>query len=103
MAEEQILNNTFKRIAHFLGKVLPSTTTHMPLAVAHVPTPEKRLEIPTVADDKLEAASTASSTPQEIFYESKPTRGAVRDVAEQEVTNNKARHFGTTASPYLVK
>jgi hypothetical protein len=59
---------------------MPST------AAAHVPTPERRHEIPAVAD-KVEAAFTASSPPQEIFYKTTPTRGAVRDVDEQEAAN----------------
>jgi hypothetical protein len=44
---------------NFLGKVLPA---HMPSAAtaAHVLTPKKRPEIPAVADDKMEATSTAS-------------------------------------------
>jgi hypothetical protein len=68
-------------------------------AAARVPTPE----IPAVADYKIEAESTALSRPQEIFYETTPTRVAVSDVEEQEAANYTARRFGTTASPYLVK
>jgi hypothetical protein len=74
----------------------------MPAAAAHVPTPEKKHEIPAVADNKTEAAPVASSQPQENFYETTPKRGAVSDV-EQEAANYTARRFGKTASPYLVK
>jgi hypothetical protein len=52
----------------------------MTAATAHVPTPEKKPEIPAVPDNKMEAASPASSQPQEVFYETTPTRGAVSDV-----------------------
>jgi hypothetical protein len=99
MAEEQILNETLLKITHFLGNVLPA---HMPAAAAHVPTPEKRPDIYAVADNKMEAESTASSPSQENFYET-PTRGAVSDVDEQEAANYTARRFGTTARPYLIK
>jgi hypothetical protein len=68
-----------------------------------VPTSEKRPEIPAMAIDKVKAASTVSSPPQKRFYETTPTRGMVRDVDEQEAANYTARHFGTTASLYLVK
>jgi hypothetical protein len=70
---------------------MPSTA-----AAAHLPTPEKRPEISAVADDKMESESTALSQPQELFYDTTPTRGAVWDVDEQEAANY-------TAIPYLVK
>jgi hypothetical protein len=73
------------------------------VAAAHVPTPEKKPEISAVTDNKMEAASVLLSPSQEVFYETAPTRGAVSDVDEQEAANYTARHFGTTASPYLVK
>jgi hypothetical protein len=68
-----------------------------------VSTPEKKPEIPAMTDDKMEAASVASSPSQEVFYETTPTRGAVSDVNEQKAANYTAKRFGTTASPYLVR
>jgi hypothetical protein len=68
-----------------------------------VPTPERKHEIPAMANDKVEATFSALSPLQEIFYKATPTRGVVRDVDKQEVANYTARRFGTTASPVFGK
>jgi hypothetical protein len=102
MAEEQILNNTLlNKIAHILGKVLPSTAAHMPSTAAHVQTrkSERKHEIHAVADVKLETASIAPSPMQEILYETTPTLGTFGYVGEQKAAKFTARLFGTTPVP----
>jgi hypothetical protein len=103
MAKERILNKTLFKKSPTFSATFSLQLQHTPSTGAiNVPTPERRPEIPAVADDKLGAASTPSSPPQEIFYETTPTRGAVRDIDKEEAANYTARRFGTTASLYLV-
>jgi hypothetical protein len=95
--EERILDKTVvKRIAQFLGKVMPAQVPSQPIPVKH--------EIPTAVDDiiKREPPVRSALVKKEDVYESTPAR-AQGDIDEQEALDYTARHFGKTASPYLVR
>jgi hypothetical protein len=104
--DERILNKiVVTKIAHFLDKVLPSTTV---LPASHVPPPPTtrvhKKHVTPLANVKVEAVPSRSPSP-EIVYETtpEPKEGEAVDIDEEEAVDFKTRHFGKIVNPYLVR